>query len=243
MQTVICVKWGTLYGAEYVNRLYSMVMRHTAKPTRFICFTEDPSGISLPVEIHPLPEINIPAHVAWTPWRKLSLWQYPLVDLEGDVLFLDLDIVVTGNIDDFFQYKPGRFAVIENWTQPNSQIGNTSVFRFPVGKYTHIFDKFNRDPQVVLDGYRIEQQYISAEIRDQVFWPEEWCLSFKHSLMPQWPLNFFRAPDLPQNARVIAFTGMPNPKDAVMGNWPEKNQLKKIYKHVKPTAWVGEHWR
>ncbi len=28
-QTVICMKWGTRYGPDYVNRLYSMVMRNT----------------------------------------------------------------------------------------------------------------------------------------------------------------------------------------------------------------------
>ena len=26
---VICMKWGTKYGSEYVNRLYNMVKRHT----------------------------------------------------------------------------------------------------------------------------------------------------------------------------------------------------------------------
>ena len=26
---VLCMKWGTKYGAEYVNRLYNMVKRHT----------------------------------------------------------------------------------------------------------------------------------------------------------------------------------------------------------------------
>ena len=44
-QTVICLKWGTRYGPEYVNRLYSMVKRHTEHALRFICITDDPSGI------------------------------------------------------------------------------------------------------------------------------------------------------------------------------------------------------
>lgn len=243
MQTIICIKWGTRYGADYVNRLYSMVQRNTLNETRFVCFTDDAKDVHPKVEIKPLPFINIPKEVSSTPWRKLSLWQDPLEDLSGDVLFLDLDLVITGNLDEFFSYEPGRYAVIHNWTQPNLQIGNTSAFRFRVGKHPHIFDQFNRDPQAILDRYRIEQQYISDQIPDQVFWPKEWCLSFKHNLMPPWPRNFFQVPELPDDARLIAFTGKPDPEDAVIGKWPVKNFIKKTYKHVLPTPWIAEHWR
>ena len=60
----------------------------------------------------PLPKINLPDMISLTPWRKLSVWQFPLFDLTGDVLFLDLDLVITGNLDQFFDYKPGRYCVI-----------------------------------------------------------------------------------------------------------------------------------
>lgn len=243
MQTVISIKWGDRYGSDYVNRLYNMVMRNTRRPTRFVCFTEDAKGVYPEVEIKPLPEINIPKRVSTSPWRKLSLWQDPLDDLSGDLLCLDLDLVITGNIDDFFDFEPGRYAVIHNWSQPNLKVGNTSVFRFHVGRHSHIFNRFNENPESVLSQFRIEQQYISAEIPDQVFWPASWCLSFKHSLLPPWPMRFFKTPELPSDAKVVAFTGKPDPEDAVVGSWPEKNFIKKSYKFVKPTPWIAEHWR
>jgi len=142
-QTVICIKWGTRYGADYVNRLASMIRRHTRRPTRLVCFTEDPRGIDPGVEVAPLPPIpNIPERVQWTGWRKIALWQYPLHNLEGDILFFDLDVVIAGNIDDFFDFEPGRYAVAENWSEIGQNIGNTSVYRFPAGKMAYIFDKF-----------------------------------------------------------------------------------------------------
>ena len=49
-QTVICMKWGTRYGPDYVNRLYSMVQRHTKRPTRLVCYTDDPAGLDRGVE-------------------------------------------------------------------------------------------------------------------------------------------------------------------------------------------------
>ena len=76
-----------------------------------------------------------------------------------------------------------------------------------------------------------------------MFWPREWCLSFKHSLMPPWPLNFIQAAKLPPTARIIAFTGKPDPDEARDGHWPVKGAWKRLYKHVRPTPWIAEHWR
>jgi hypothetical protein len=242
-RTVICMKWGTRYGAEFANRLHSMVRRHTTGPLRFVCFTDDRAGLDPGIEAQPLPPIDLPERVAWSPWRKLSLWQHPLSDLEGEALFLDLDIVVTGSLDDLFTFAPGAYCVIHNWTQPRRTVGNTSVFRFAIGKHTHIFDKVAADPEAVLARYRIEQQYISAEIEGQVFWPRPWCASFKHTCVPRWPLNFALIPRLPRDARVVVFSGHPDPDEALVGRYPVKAGWKRLYKHIRPTPWIAEHWR
>lgn len=242
MQTIICMKWGTRYGCEYVNRLWAAIRRQTNRPTRLVCFTDDRTGIDKAVQCEDIPDINLPPDLINLPWRKLVMWKYPLADLQGDVLFLDLDLVVTNNLDAMFDFEPGRFCVIENWTQMGQKIGNTSAFRFPVGKYTHIFDRLQKDPSRVLDKYRIEQLYISREIEDMVFWPADWCVSFKHNLMPKWPLNFFKAPALPPETRIVAFTGKPDQDEAVRGEWPVRRWYKKSYKHVRPTKWIEEHW-
>jgi hypothetical protein len=237
------MKWGTRYGAEYVNRLYGAIQRQTERPTRLVCFTDDTTDIDDNVQCHPIPEINLPPDVYNLPWRKLAMWKHPLADLEGDVLFLDLDLVITGNLDVLFDYEPGRFCVIDNWTQKGQNIGNTSAFRFPVGKYTHIYDDIQKDPGAILEKYNIEQVYISREIDDIVFWPRNWCVSFKHSLMPRWPLNFFLVPKLPPDTRIVAFTGKPDQDEAAIGQWPVKHWSKKAYKHVRPTPWITDHWQ
>ena len=38
---ILCMKWGTKYGPEYVNRLYAMVRRHLSGDFRFVCLTDD----------------------------------------------------------------------------------------------------------------------------------------------------------------------------------------------------------
>lgn len=242
MQTVICMKWGTRYGPEFVNRMWAAIQRCTTRPTRLVCLTDDETGINPAVHCYPIPDIDLPPDLINTPWRKLVLWRDPLADLSGDVLFLDLDLVITGSLDAMFDFEPGRYCVIENWTQMGQNIGNTSAFRFPVGKHSSIFNEFQSNPKRVLDSYRIEQLYISREVEDMVFWPKLWCASFKHTLLPAWPLNFFKVAKLPEETKVVAFTGKPDQDEALRGEWPVKAGWKKLYKHVRPTPWIADHW-
>lgn len=242
-QTVICIRWGERYGADYVNRLHSMVRRNTERPLRFICFTDNDAGLDEGIEAASLPPITLPERISLKPWRKISLWQKSLLDLEGDVLFFDVDLILTGSIDPFFDYQPeASFCVIRNWTQPTKRIGNTSAYRFRVGSHTYLYDRLTNEAEDVLGRYPNSQTFISGEIKEMAFWPAEWCVSFKHSLLPGWPLNFFQTPRLPAKTRVVAFTGKPDPDEARDGRWPAI-WYKKIYKHVRPTPWISEHWR
>ena len=244
MQTIICMKWGSRYGPEFVNRLYSSVKRHTKRETSLYCFTDDVHGIDKNVICRPLPKISLPESISLTPWRKLSVWQYPLNDLSGDILFLDLDLVITGNLDRFFDYEPGSYCVIENWTQIGQNIGNTSCFRIPVGKYSFIYNQFQKEPNKIWKEYHIEQIYISDKVKDQVFWPSAWCKSFKHDLLPKWPFRIWKPAKLPKETSIVAFTGKPDPDDVIKGSWPlKKSQFyKKIYKQLKTPKWVLENW-
>ena len=238
------MKWGNRYGPEFVNRLFSSIKRHTKKPTTFYCFTDNFQEINKEIICKPLPKIKLPKTISFTPWRKISVWQYPLNDLCGDVLFLDLDLVITGNLDRFFDYKPGCYCVIENWTQIGQNVGNTSCFRFPVGKYNEIFDHFQRDPVKIWKKYHIEQIYLSDCIKEQIFWPSEWCKSFKHNLLPKWPFRIWKQAMLPIDTSIVAFTGKPDPDDVIRGTWPVKKTqfYKKIYKQLRTPKWVADNW-
>ena len=192
-----------------------------------------------------MPKIKIPKQISDTPWRKLSVWQYPLINLEGDILFLDLDLVITGNIDKFFNYNVGKYCVIENWTQIGKGIGNTSCFRFPVKKFKYLFDEFQNTGFEIWKNYHIEQVYLSKNIKEQKFWPKDWCKSFKHNLLPKWPNRIWEEAKLPIDTSIVAFTGKPDPDDVLKEKWPvpKKFFYKKIYKQVKKPSWLEENWK
>ena len=118
-----------------------------------------------------------------------------------------------------------------------------SVFRFRVGALTRVWDRFRPDPIAMMDLYRNSQTFVCRTLGEVQFFPSEWCLSFKHSLIPAWPLNFFKTPVLPADAKVIAFTGKPDIDEATRGEWPVNGVWKKLYKHIRPTPWIADHWR
>ena len=105
-KNVICIKWGDKFGSEYVNSLYKMVEKKLTIPHRFVCFTDNPEGFMDGIEVRPLPVLNdegLPEKA----WKKLGLFTDELADLEGEALFLDLDVVIRDNIDCFFE-KEGK---------------------------------------------------------------------------------------------------------------------------------------
>ena len=119
-RNVICIKWGNKFGAEYVNSLYKMVEKNLTLPHRFVCFTDNSQGFLEGIEVRPLPELNdegLPEKA----WKKLGLFTDKLADLEGEALFLDLDVVIRDNIDCFFE-KEGEFYIIKDWDFPNDII-------------------------------------------------------------------------------------------------------------------------
>ncbi len=72
---IVCVKWGTKYGPDYVNRLYAMVKRNITGPFRFVCLTDSREGLRPEVECFDLPELGC-AHPVGTfgKWKKVVLW-------------------------------------------------------------------------------------------------------------------------------------------------------------------------
>eukprot|EP00967_Tisochrysis_lutea_P144783 scaffold270876_cov31-Tisochrysis_lutea.AAC.2 len=105
--TVVCVKWGDVYGPEYVNRLYAMVRRNLGqgidadcKPgasssvsnplkLRFVCLTDNPVNLRAEVEPLPIP----PSAVSWQGWWLKACLFSSNLPIEGRVLYLDLDTV------------------------------------------------------------------------------------------------------------------------------------------------------
>lgn len=243
---ILTLKWGERYGSDFVNRLHHAVARHLRRPHRFVCFTDDPAGLEAGVESFPIPEIDLPPGPAVTGWRKLCLFRDDL-PVEGLSLFLDLDIVVTGSLDAFFDFgRADQIPIIHNWVSLRKrllgldpQVGNSSVFRFQANACRFVWDQFHAERDWALANFRPPQRYLTHCIRPRmVYWPEAWVRSFKRHCRPVFPLNLLLTPRLPAGARIIAFHGRPDPDEALVGF-----AGKRPHHRCRPTPWIGEHWR
>lgn len=241
---ILCIKWGEKYGADYVNTLYSMVSRHLSRPFRFVCLTDRSEGIREDVEVRDIPPTgyqDFDERLPWTKlhgWLKLTAFVNPLYDLEGPTLFLDLDIVIVGSLDEFFEPE-GDFMVIKEWDKSDAT-GNTSVFRFIAGAHPDALEALKADPEHAMAEVRNEQEYITQFVHRQgklKYWPAAWCRSFKRHCLRPFPLSLFQIPRIPEGAKVIIFHGRPHPDDALAG------RSGKWYRKVLPTTWIGEYWR
>ena len=240
-ENIICMKWGTRYDPMYVNILASSVRRHLSRPHRFVCFTENAEGIDPRVEVRPLPDLPLDPSLPERGWRKLTMLAEQLADLEGRALFLDLDLVIVGSLDPFFD-EPGAFRIIRDWNLSGGWIGNSSVFRFEIGRHQDVLDHFLAHFSEIRKEFRNEQAFLSAAMRGKGildYWKAPWCLSFKrHSIRPL-PVSLFRGPKQPgPETKIVVFHGQPNPHQVLSG-W---HCLRKL-RWVKPAGWIRENWK
>lgn len=234
---VICMKWGTKYNANDVNILYSMVSRHLTLAHRFVCLTDDKSGIRPEIECFNMPIIYVPQHKDGSPWRKLGMFSKEIANLKGKALFLDLDIVIFDEINSFFTFSD-KFTIIENWTQKGQGIGNSSVYCFTIGAHTDVLEYYKNNVEMITNKYDNEQMYLSCKIGDIAYWPDEWCRSFKRHSLPPYIIRYFKTPQKTKGIKILVFHGNPKPENAIKGGF-----FGNIWKYIRPTPWIAENWR
>ena len=141
--TVACVKHGTKYGPDYVNRLYAMVRRHLPGNWRFVCFTEDPAGLRSEVDVIDISGIRIRG---W--WTKLVLFDPRSQIVDQTVFYLDLDTVVVGDLGFIEGLKVG-FHILEH---PDAPSFNSSVMLFDRTFAAPVFERFTKSDLDRLTG-------------------------------------------------------------------------------------------
>lgn len=192
MTRVVCVKVGTLYGPEYVNRLAAMIARHTTRPYRFLCLTDDPTGL------------DVPWAPIWTDlpgwWAKLVLFR-PHPALAGErVLFFDLDTVIVGSIDLLFDYA-GPFAILRDFYRPRGY--GSALMSIAPEAAPHVWTRFTPEAAAGLHG---DQDWIEAQIVNGDRWQD---------LVPGL-IGSYKADGLqasPKGFAVCCFHGTPKPHE------------------------------
>lgn len=240
------MKWGNAFAAQDINLLYRACKAHTKGSLRFICLTDDVRGLDAGIETRDIPDIGLtPAEISLPGvWRKLSLYAPELHDL-GRVLFIDLDMMVVGPLDDFFAVSRGVTFLNtgDSWrrlAKSDHFEGGTGIFSFDPAEEYGILQAFLENKSYHIGHYRNEQDFAFSHASSTAFWPKECVINFKRHLCRRYGAGLFKGlRAVPEGTSVIAFHGDPRPRDVaeslVWGPFP--------HLHCGTPALVREYWQ
>ena len=233
MLNFACVYYGDKYTRpptdpwSYLRNLYNMVERNLTVPYRFVCFTDS-------TVLHKQREVRgkdidfrqFKRHDFEGWFNKLQLFS-PESKLEGDTLYMDLDVVIMKNIDELATIGESKNFVGMNDFNPSSGLFNSSIMRFN-NQYHSIIWKEYLKRKTEFNHAHGDQDIISAIIKsheDTIAFPDSWTQSYKwlNRKGERYHIDKMTYEQDP-NAKVCVFHGNPNPDES-------------------PQEWVKELWK
>jgi len=230
-QITIVTNWdgGSTYPMDYVNRLYRAVRRNLSIPFDFVLHigpdAEKPGRLNgLDAAIQPVP-VGLPS---W--WSSVAAFQKnpPGVNT-ASLLFLDLDIVVVGSLDDLVNY-PADLALMKDYPAAHcpsgcENDGNTGITLIRNGAGEKVWLEYVRHGMPTWSAIAppparalpLATMTIINDPRNKIektLFPENWVCSYKLSVMKR---------GLPDDCRIVHFHGRPKPHQVdepfVRENW------------------------
>jgi hypothetical protein len=206
--------WGDKYADYYVSRLQAAIRKHLRRYHRFIVLKPPPGDEQL--------------------WKgclcRLRMFD-PMfqrsngIDVGDRLVCLDLDLVVTGPLDDLFDHV-STFTILQGANASNPCPYNGSVMMLMAGQHADVWSDFSleeiarRVPRSMSEIHD-DQGWLAYKLPGAAAWrvgSDSGIYAFKK---PGWPPG----DDLPSDARIVCFPGSRDPSQ---------------YTHLK---WVREHWR
>jgi hypothetical protein len=218
-----CVIHGDAYSWQYVDRLYSMLNHHITPGIRLHVYTEANRSVPAPMIKHELTE--------WTITRRNRGWWYKLqlfnpVHHAGPLLYFDLDVVITGNLDWIWQRSPTHFWAVKDFKYlwRSTSVGlNSSVMWWDTRHYGHVWDSFSTlNLEKIMSIYHGDQDYISSVIpQDQLRFFDtnrvlswRWqCLDGGYNFQKKCHLSPGTGTQFTANASILVFHGNPKPSE------------------------------
>lgn len=221
-----CVIHGDKYDWSYVEKLYSMLRRHIKSDIVFHVFTEESRPVPDHMIKHSLVEWPGIAGPRKSWWYKMQM--FDPAHISGQVLYLDLDVIIVDDLDWIFNLNPEYFWTIKDWRhmwRPLWRGMNSSVMYWDTQKFRHIWDEFRQQElNDVTRHYHGDQDFVNAVLsdRDRQFFKDDYVVSWRWQIKDgglDFKTREYRYPDsgsvLPPGAKIAVFHGNPKPHEIV----------------------------
>jgi hypothetical protein len=160
MLQIVFVKWGQKYGPEYINGLKKSICDNTQAELKFVCITDDSSGLDGAIEIKAFPDFGFEMQALLDYGGcilKLAQFARGIIDPDLNTLYFDIDTAVFGDVDklaDCFRDTTALHALpnhfVPHWRTPwmswitpeKCYFVNSSTLGYRARDHHDIFDDF-----------------------------------------------------------------------------------------------------
>ena len=218
---VICIKFGRKYTCDYVIKLFRGISRNTSKELIFTCFTDNAQSLNNTIGSTPLPMSVEPLPLNTGDWHsKIGLYNQDLYDPKDQIFYFDLDTVITGNLDEIFEYS-GNFILLRDFFRKDGYGSGLMSWRPPA--VNHMWKNYRGRKCRHGDQGWCEEQYPGADIWQEKY-PEK-IISYKVHIVNKGKLlnpNYTDYPGTLESSSIVCFHGKPLPHE-VKTNWMKKH--------------------
>jgi hypothetical protein len=242
MINVVCVKWGTLYNSDYVNRLYGMVRRNLTIPFDFYCITDDPTNIRPEVIIKECP-------IDWlhdvgsneNQWYKECMFLKEFLP-QRKTLYFDLDVVIVSSLEPLLKHEDHCWFMARDFLKRDIPTFHGAVMCFNPKYWYDFFDFFKNkvdngyalvrgNEQPLIAKYHLLNQYKNFKL-----YPNEWVWSFRlgHDRKDDsvYTRYIYQGYKPPKNGIVCSFHGFPSQHQVLELEYIDKQSV----------SWIVENW-
>jgi hypothetical protein len=221
MLNVVSYKWGEKYSPEYWNVLRASVKRNLNIPHRFIVICDNDVGLDKKIETIPM-DMGKDFFDFWT---KMTIFRPRPFGIDGRILLLDVDTVITGNLDAIIAFDDD-FYTYPNWWSKDIAFGVTLM---NAGSRRILWDLFVADPQKIMNQYTSDEAFITGVFPKEKYFPKPWIRSYKAHCST----TDGRAGGVPEGCKFICFHGKPDPHQVITGRSGQYG----------PDTWIADYWR
>jgi hypothetical protein len=219
MITFVTWLWGSKYSKADVERLRIGIDRHVLQPHNFVCLSDRVlDSYSYPIHERDKPLLRMPGCFA-----RLRLFDPSFQDQVGladKIVNVDLDVVVTGELDKLFD-RDESFVILSGVNASNPCPFNGSIFMFRKGTHPELFTGFSPDKAQAIPYFTFpdDQAWFHYHLPNAATWTtKDGIYAFEK---PGWPKG---TQELPADARLVVFPGWRSPSQYrdlpwVYDNW------------------------
>lgn len=216
-----CLIHGSEYDWKYVDILYNMLSRHLSPTVKLHVYTETSRPVPPPYIKHCLKDWGISGpKKSW--WYKMQLFNSD--NYQGPLLYFDLDVVITNNIDWIWQNQTNKLWTIKDFKRLYKPLFtgiNSSVMWWDTAKYHWIWKQFEAQPlSNILKKYHGDQDFLTEvlTVQDLRFFDENsmkswrWqCLDGGYDFKTRRWYNPNTGTKVGNDTSVLIFHGRPKP--------------------------------